>query len=86
MAKIIENKKGFKVIEVSMVECFEWGGIGICDNCNEAIVPKGYYVAVLNRVLCDECYDEWNERAIYNHEDARIEQRNFEYYKRMLNL
>ena len=37
MAKIVENKKGFKVIEVSMTECTIWGGYGICDSCNEWI-------------------------------------------------
>lgn len=85
MAKIIENPKGFKVIEVSFKECTSWGGFGICDNCNNAF-NKAYYVAVLNRVFCEDCYLEWYLKATYYEEDREIEERNFQTYKRMLKI
>ena len=28
MAKVVKNEKGFKVIEVSLTECVQWGGLG----------------------------------------------------------
>ncbi|MBR5592855.1 MAG: demethylase [Bacteroidaceae bacterium] len=85
MAKIVENKKGFMVIECTAVETMKFGGIGICDYCNEADTT-GYYIAVLNCWYCRKCYTEWMERAIFYEEDAPFEKRNFEYYKELLGL
>ena len=86
MATIIENKKGFSVIKVSLLECVKWGGMGICDLCGEAVVNGGYYVAVLNSVMCEKCYNEWSERAIYYPEDSVIEVRNFNFMRKLLEL
>lgn len=86
MAEIIENKKGFKVIKVTLNDCLNWGGLGICDWCNECIGEYGYYVAVLNSVMCEKCYLEWYERAKNYPEDKRIEDGNFAYMKLVLNL
>lgn len=47
MAKIVDNPKRFKVIELSRNELAKIGGIGICDRCN-GTSNTGYYVAVLN--------------------------------------
>lgn len=92
MAQIVENEKGFKVIKIKTTEMFEiWQGtLGICDNCNMPVTiddeMAGYYVAVLNRVLCGEDYKSWMERAKYYPEDSRIEDKNFEATKNLLNL
>lgn len=85
MAQIVKNKKGFKVIKVTLSDCIKWGGFGICDHCNGAC-DKGYYVAVLNSLLCEKCYNDWNQRAIYYPEDSRIEEQNYSYMKSLLNL
>lgn len=86
MAQVIENKKGFRVIQVTLSDCIKWGGLGICDWCNEYIGSTGYYVAVLNSVMCDKCYNDWCERATYYPEDSRVEEKNFNYMKSVLNL
>lgn len=86
MAEIINNEKGFKVIKVSMVECAHWGGWGICDWCNKCVGSHGYYVAVLNTVMCEKCYKEWYDHATYYPEDKRIEDGHFAYMKNILNL
>ena len=44
MAKIVDNPKRFKVIELSRNELAKIGGIGICDRCN-GTSNTGYYVA-----------------------------------------
>ena len=51
----------------------------ICDDCNEEINADEtcYYVAVLNRVFCKKCYDEWIASAKYYSEDAPFEERNY---------
>jgi hypothetical protein len=73
MAAIIENKKNFKVIELSSEECREKiGGLGICDDCNEDF-EKGFYVAVLNWCFCPKCYDNWMLKAVNYPEDHSFE-------------
>lgn len=50
MANIKDNKKGFKVIQISRKELVEelgqYGAIGICDYCNET-ASTGYYIAMV---------------------------------------
>lgn len=85
MAKQIEFGK-FLVIECTAREMYvACGSPGICDNCCST-PSKGYYVAVLNRWLCQECYDQWCETAHWYREDAGTERKNFEYYAPKLGL
>lgn len=90
MAKIYTNEKGFKVIEVTAREMLKIGCGDICDHCGEQQLDNGYYVAVLNHWVCPTCFENWYEDA-YNYAqdgnaDARVENKNFEYYKYMLGL
>ena len=50
MAKIIENEKGFRVIEVTMTDIARIGGMGICDWCNGDI-----YITIQSRNLDGFC-------------------------------
>ena len=84
MAQVIDNAKGFKVIEMSLPESVEaFGGVGVCDSCNRAAY-MAYYIAVLNAAYCPYCYEEWQKYATRYEEDAEIEQRNFDVAKNML--
>lgn len=83
MASVVSNPKGFKVLKVSLVEITSIaGGMGICDSCNRSSF-KGYYIAVMNRWYCPECYEQWLSRAYRYGEDEPIETKNF---NRMCNL
>lgn len=90
MAKIIENEKGFKVIEIDYLEMLKIGCGNICDHCGEPHYGKGYYVAVMNRWLCPTCYENWylfaTNYATEHNADGRIETKNFERYKTLLGL
>ena len=83
MATCKITDKGFKTIECTRGEMAAIGSYGICDNCC-GMPHRGVYVAVLNRWFCPGCYMEWHERAEYFPEDARIEDKNFEFYKGLL--
>lgn len=89
MAKIKENKKGFKVIQISRKELMDklgmYGAMGICDRCNET-TSTGYYIAVLNQWFCPKCYQDWYSSATYYPEDATVENKNSEFYKNMFGL
>lgn len=86
MAKIIENIKGFKVIEISLLEVATYlGGFGICDLCSTQH-KTGFYIAVLNSWYCPKCYDEFTQRATRYTEDTKIEDTNFNHCKKLLEL
>lgn len=84
MAQVVENAKGFRVIEINRDELIEklgkYGSRGVCDFCNKSEY-RGYYIAVLNRWYCDKCYDRWIKYAERYPEDSAYEKSNFERYK-----
>lgn len=53
----------------------------ICDRCGRPCLPsdKGYFIAVLNQWFCEQCYQEWQKRAIWYVEDADVERKNFNF-------
>lgn len=83
MAKQIEFDK-FLIIECTARELSD--GVGsyviVCDSCGASALPsdKGYYIAVLNRWYCEECYKDWCEHAVWYADDVDIERRNFLFY------
>lgn len=94
MAKNVVNEKGFKVIALKPEECKQVGfGFQdetdfelICDNCNELINNELYvfYVCVLNRVFCKECFQNWYEDAVRYPEDTRYEDNKYELIKSLI--
>ena len=88
MAKSIKNKKGFKVIKLAKVEVIDlwgkYGGVGICDRCNDIDQKGGYYVACLNQYLCAKCYKDFIKNATYYEEDRYFENINFLQVKKNL--
>lgn len=89
MARIVENEKGFKVIEVPRIEIVsklaKYGSVGICDSCNTS-PTNGNYIAALNRWYCPECYNEWLTRATRYQEDIPYEMSHFELYRKVFNV
>lgn len=42
----------------------------LCDTCNISIHKGAYiYVPVLNQILCQRCFDDWQENGIWYAED-----------------
>lgn len=44
-----------------------------CDDCNSSLESKDkiYYIPVLNRGLCENCYKEWISNASYYKDDQK---------------
>lgn len=86
--KEVKNEKGFLVIEITRAEMVnklaQYWCIGVCDSCMSS-TEVGYYIAVLNRWFCKDCYNEWMQRAVRYTEDIPYEERNYETYKRIFN-
>lgn len=89
MARVVENHKGFLVLEISRDEMLDklsrYGCLGICDSCNKPI-SKGYYIAVLNQWLCKEHYNEFVNTATRYDEDILIEEKNFKRYCKLFDM
>lgn len=83
--QIIDNDKKLKVIQCSSEEMSLATGnpLPVCDNCI-ADCENGYYVAVINRWLCESCYQEFMEYAKRYEEDCEVENRNFDTYLGLL--
>ena len=90
MAQIYENAKGYKIIEVSSYEMWNIGCGNICDHCGNPQNGTGFYVAVLNRWFCPQCFEKWYDRArnyaTAGSPDKRVEDRNFDIYKKFLKI
>lgn len=93
MAKIIDNDKEFKVISLSTEDAASLGfgidgsGTCICMRCNKGCLSGDiYYIAALNDTMCKNCYEKWVKSAKRYAEDIPIENRNFNYYKKLLCL
>lgn len=84
MASIVKSSKNFKIIHFTSQEMTRLTGNAypICDNCAKA-EQYGFYVAVLNQWFCQDCVDEWHERAKNYLQDREIENKNFEFYKKL---
>lgn len=71
---------GFSCINI------EGGQYLVCDDCCDDIKKSDicYYVAVLNRLFCKNCYEQWVADATYYQEDAETEFRNYALHQRKL--
>lgn len=83
--KPVDNTKGFKAINVprKVLEAATGQIKCVCDDCLSS-PDNGYYVAVLNRWLCPACYERWIESAVRYEEDAWVEEKNYDYYLKLL--
>lgn len=88
MARKVENKKGFKVIKLTLADSkairFGIPEGCICMHCNKVESENIYYICVLNDTMCEDCYKDFIETATYYKEDSIIEDRNYNYYKEQL--
>jgi hypothetical protein len=86
MAEVVPNKKGFKIIKVSLDEVQQgFGGLGICDWCNgdfEAFL----YIPVLNSCYCQQCYNRWTLTAVNYPSDSNVEMFNYNQARQIFNL
>lgn len=94
MAKKINNKKGFHIIELTVDEAINKCQFGfaneiICDQCNKAIEDKDeiiYFIAVLNMAFCKECYEDFISEVEHYEEDEDFEKEQYNVVAELLGL
>ena len=48
----------------------------LCDSCNSSIHKGSYiYVPVLNHILCQRCFDDWQKHGVWYVEDSNHQNR-----------
>lgn len=77
------NKIGYTVYKITAQECMQFGGLGICDECN-TFSKVGYLVPVLNHFMCPKCYSEWLSYAKFYGEDLEFQNYYIRYYEGIL--
>lgn len=81
--KRLLSKCGYIVYKCTLAELVELtGGYGVCDMCNTPN-KEMYLVPVLNSAMCPQCYDDWNNRAIYYEDDIPFQNAWNDRYVRM---
>lgn len=93
MATRVNNNKKFLIIKLTPEEALNKCYFGyscelICDDCNKDITNDKfvYYVPVLNRCLCEKCYDDWYSHATRYEEDIDYEIDYYNMYADVLGL
>ena len=81
-AKLLYTPQGYSYIQVTTKDCLEWGGLTICDDCNNPINDDGHLIYILNRVYCKKCFEDWCHRATKYSDDIMLQKQNhINYYK-----
>ena len=74
--KLNYTKQGYSYIKCIKEDCFNWGGMAICDDCNNAILDEVYLVFVLGRAFCKNCFEEWQKESKRYEEDLYLQKQN----------
>lgn len=63
LKRIKYTKEGFSYVEVTPLECINWGGFCICNSCGDVnFLKNNYLVFVLGDLYCEKCFNEWKNR------------------------
>ena len=62
--------QGFSYVDITLEDCLNWGGLGICNDCGEGPFKELKLIYVLGDTYCEKCFDDWQKRAkSYSRED-----------------
>lgn len=66
--------QGYSYVDVSLEECLNWGGLGICDGCNTGPHQNLKLIWALHDTYCNKCFNNWLERQKnYSKEDVEYD-------------
>lgn len=81
-AKLQYTDKGYSYIKCTKEDCFNWGGISICDNCGRDMDNDVYLIFILGSALCPKCFENWAKNSKKYADDLKLQkQRHKEWYK-----
>lgn len=78
-----KTPQGYTYLPVLPSHIYNWGGLGVCDDCNQNLTHGGYLVFILNRCICSDCFNEWVDHAnVYPEDLAYQEEHQAAWYAR----
>lgn len=82
LSKLNYTKQGYSYIKCTADDCFDWGGMAICDDCGEIMEEDVYLIFILGRAYCKKCFNDWIKRAKRHEDDIRLQnERHLYWYK-----
>lgn len=60
--KIKYTPQGFSYIDVTLEDCVNWGGLGICNSCG-GTYENLKLIFVLTDTYCEKCFNKWLRRS-----------------------
>lgn len=80
--KLEYTDKGYSYIKCAKEDCFNWGGLAICDSCGELMNEEVYLIYILGQAFCPKCFFEWIGRSKRYEEDLALQKQNHERWYR----
>lgn len=74
--KLNYNRQGYSYLKCKSNECFDWGGLAICDSCGKRMHGDVYLIFVLGSAYCEKCFKDWCERSKKYEEDLKLQKGN----------
>lgn len=74
--KLEYTDKGYSYIKCTKEDCFNWGGMAICDSCSTPMFEDVYLIFILGQAFCPKCFEEWLERSTRYEEDLYLQKQN----------
>lgn len=66
--------QGFSYVDITLEDCLNWGGLGICNGCGKGPFEKLKLIYVLGDTYCEKCFNNWLERAkTYSKQDIEYD-------------
>lgn len=76
--KLQYTDKGYSYVKCTKEDCFNWGGMAICDSCGKLMNEEVYLIYVLGQAFCTKCFKEWIKNSKRYEEDLRLQEQNQE--------
>ena len=77
MRKIETTENGYYYAKVTEEECFNWGGLSVCDLCGNPF-KEGYLIFVLGSCICPKCFNSWIKTSTKYEEDLKFQRESSE--------
>lgn len=78
--KKLTTKQGYIAYACTAQETTYLGGAGMCDECGKPAL-NGFLVPVVNRYMCPNCFEEWQNSGRFYPEDLPLEAKNAARYE-----
>lgn len=76
--ELLYTEQGYSYIKCKKEDCFNWGGLAICDSCGENIEDDVYLIYILSQAFCPKCFKEWNQHSKRYESDIQLQKKNHE--------